>query len=174
MISSNGRSWGSCPKTSAFNYSNSRCPTNTAHMATRMGNGKGSAPVFSSIPMHMQRMCSETESQLRYASCFVDGILSILPGENRTDVTAFIYGMFSVPSFAVFISSFLTLPLLAGNGPNLNQMPWVFFFLFFQRRGCFTGQKPQMHKWKMQDRWTIFCNNQGHSSQLFRNLLWLH
>lgn len=49
-----------------------------------------------------------------------------------------------------------------------------FFFFFFQRRGCFTGQKPQMCKKKMQDRRTIFYNDQVHNSQLFRNLLWLH
>lgn len=62
-----------------------------------------------------------------------------------------------------FLLSSHSLPLLAGNDPNLNQMSWIFFFLFFQRRGCFTWQKPKMQKRKMQDRRTIFCNNQVHS-----------
>lgn len=139
MISSNGRKLGAGTKTSDFNYCNSRCPTNTAHTATRMGNGKGSAPLFSSIPMHTERIgtreCGQRQSP---NSGMLHALLmaSFLSCQERTGLMfLFIYGMYVHCAFICRIHFFFphSLSLFWQETTLILTRCHAFSFFFFSR-----------------------------------------
>lgn len=138
--------------------------------------GKGSA-VSPSVPgrgVHRRNKHSEWFGQSYSAPHFtLCAWYSAVPGVDRP------FGIFMITvSSSAFSTLFFPSPLLqAGNGSNHNQMSWLssFSFLLFPKTATWLVHRAKTSDtMEVEDGRTVFCNDQAHSSQLSRHLLWLH